>query len=83
MRKFYTVPCPQEEEVHSSSLENRCTHLAAHSSKRSKTLSAVMLVCLGKTSKKQDCKITALSPPKIHEFLNPTSILLVNGYLNK
>ena len=38
-----------------------CTHLAAHSSKGFKPLSAVMLLCPGNTSKKHDCTKTAVS----------------------
>ena len=44
----YILLSPQEEDVHSSSWRDRCTHLAAHSPKR--------LVCLVYTLKKQDCK---------------------------
>ena len=51
----YILLSPQEEEVHSSSCGNRCTHLAAHSSKRLNLLSAIILVCLG-NNKKQDRK---------------------------
>ena len=40
----YILLSPQEEDVHSSSWRDRCTHLAAHSSKR--------LVCLVNTFKK-------------------------------
>ena len=39
----------QEEEVHSSFCANRCTHLAAHSSKRLNPFSVIILVCLGNT----------------------------------
>ena len=42
----YILLSPQEEEVHSSSCGNRCTHLAAHSSKRLNPLSVIILVCL-------------------------------------
>ena len=45
----YILLSPQEEEVHSSSCGNRCTHLAAHSSKRLNPLSFIILVCLGNT----------------------------------
>ena len=45
----YILLSPQEEEVHSSSCGNRCTHLAAHSSKRLNPLSVIILVCLGNT----------------------------------
>ena len=45
----YILLSPQEEEVHSSSWGNRCTHLAAHSSKRLNPLSVIILVCLGNT----------------------------------
>ena len=45
----YILLSPQEEEVHSSSSGNRCTHLAAHSSKRLNPLSFIILVCLGNT----------------------------------
>ena len=37
-------------------LWNRCTHLAAHSSKRLNPLSVIIIVCLGNAKKKQDCK---------------------------
>ena len=43
----YILLPPQEEEVHSSSWGNRCTHMAAHSSKRLNFLSIIILVCLG------------------------------------
>ena len=45
----YILLSPQEEEVHSSSCGNRCTHLEAPSSKRLNTLSVILLVCLGNT----------------------------------
>ena len=45
----YILLSPQEEEVYSSSLGRRCTHLAAHSSKRLNPLSVIILVCLGNT----------------------------------
>ena len=45
----YILLSPQEEEVHSSSCGNRCTHRAAHSSKRLNLLSVIILVCLGNT----------------------------------
>ena len=45
----YILLSPQEEEVHSSSCGNRCTHLAAHSSKILNPLSVILLVCLGNT----------------------------------
>ena len=47
----YILLSPQEEEVHSSSCGNRCTHLAAHSSKRLNPLSVIILVCVGNTQK--------------------------------
>ena len=37
----------QEDEMHSSSCGNRCTHLAAHLSKTLNPLYAIILVCLG------------------------------------
>ena len=46
----YILLSPQEEEVHSSSCGNRCTHLAAHSSKRLNPLSVIILVCLAMIS---------------------------------
>ena len=45
----YILLFPQEEEVHSSSRGNRCTHLEAYSSKRLNTLSIIILVYLGNT----------------------------------
>ena len=45
----YILQSPQEEEVHSSSYWNRCTYLAAHSSKRLKPLPVIILVCLSNT----------------------------------
>ena len=45
----YILLFPQEEEVQFSSFGNRCTHLAAHSSKILKLLSVIILVCLGNT----------------------------------
>ena len=46
---LYILLSPQEEEVHSSSCGNRCTHLAAHSSKRLNVLSVIILICLANT----------------------------------
>ena len=46
---LYVLLSLQEEEVLSSSYGNRCTHLAAHSSKRLNLLSVIILVCLGNT----------------------------------
>ena len=55
LREFAMLPgdillSPQEEEVHSSSWGDRCTYLAAHSSKRSNPLSVIIFVCIGKTT---------------------------------
>ena len=47
----YILLSPQEKEVHSSFWGNRCTHLAAHSSKRLNPLSVIILVCVGNTQK--------------------------------
>ena len=41
----YVLLSPQEEEVHTSSWKHRCTHSAAHSLKRFKSLSAIILLC--------------------------------------
>ena len=46
MRTFY---CPPKKKRCSSSWGGRCTHLAAHSSKRLHLLSVTKLVCLGNT----------------------------------
>ena len=45
----YILLFPQEEEVHSSSMRDRCKHLAVHSSKRLNPSSVTILVCLGNT----------------------------------
>ena len=45
---MYILLSPQKEKVHSS-WWNRCTHLAAHSSKRLNSLSVIILVCLCNT----------------------------------
>ena len=42
--------------VHFTVPSGRRAHLAAHSSKRFKPFSATLLLCLGNTSKEQDCK---------------------------
>ena len=47
----YIVLSLQKEEVYFSSWGDRCTHLESHSSKRLNTLSIIILVCLGNTSK--------------------------------
>ena len=47
----YILLSPQEEEVHSSSCGNRCTYLAANSSKRLNFLSVIISVCLGNRQK--------------------------------
>ena len=60
MLDVHILLSPQEEGMHSSSCGNRCAHLAAHSPKRLKPLSVIILVCLGKT----DCFI--IGPP-IHK----------------
>ena len=44
-----------------SSWGNRCTHLAAHSSKRLNSLSIIILVCLGNTHKNKTARQTASS----------------------
>ena len=46
---FLLLLSPQEEEVHSSSWGDRCTHLEAHSSERLNRCSIILLVCLGNT----------------------------------
>ena len=56
MPDVYILLSCQEEEVHSFSGEDICTHLEAHSSKRLNSLSVIMLVCLGNTLKnKTNC----------------------------
>ena len=45
----YILLSPQEEEAHSSSWGDRCTHLETHSSKLLNTLPVIILVCLGNT----------------------------------
>ena len=47
----YILLSPLEEEVHSSSRGDICTHLEAHSSKRLDPLSVIILVSLGNTKK--------------------------------
>ena len=47
----YHILLSSQEEVHYSSWGNRCTHLAAHSSKRLNPLSVIILVCVGNTHK--------------------------------
>ena len=63
----YNLLSPQEEEVHSSSCGNRCTHLAAHSSKRLNPLSVIILVYISNTQKKQNCKTKCfvIGPPSV------------------
>ena len=51
LRNVYILLTPLEKEVHSSSLGDRCTHLAAHSSERLNSLYVIVIVCLGNTSK--------------------------------
>ena len=66
--RIYILLSPQEEEVHSSSCGNRCTHLAPHSSKRLNPLSIIILVCLSNIYiKKQDCKTNCfiIGPPSL------------------
>ena len=56
----YIFLSPQVEEVHSSSRGyKRCTHLAAHSSKRLNPLSVTILVCIGNTQKRKTGRETA------------------------
>ena len=50
----------RKKEVHSLH-EETYTHLAVYSSQLLNPLLAIILICLGNTSKKQDCKVTALS----------------------
>ena len=42
---------PREEESHSSTRGDKCTYLAAQSSKRLNHLPVIILVCLGNTPK--------------------------------
>ena len=46
---MYILLFPQEEEVHCSSWGNKCTHMAAHSSKRLNLLTVIILVCISNT----------------------------------
>ena len=60
MLDVHILLSPQEEGMHSSSCGNRCAHLAAHSPKRLKPLSVIILVCLGKTD------YFIIGPPSVH-----------------
>ena len=48
LRDVYVLLSSQEEEVHSSSLGDRCTRLADYLSKRLNPFSAITLICLGR-----------------------------------
>ena len=56
----YLLLTPLEKEVHSSSSEYRHAPLAAHSSKRFKPSTAIILLCLCNTPKQHDFKIISL-----------------------
>ena len=78
MLGVYIVPLfPQEEVMHSSFWGNRCTYLAAHSSKRFKPLSAVVLLCQGycwigkNTSKEFNCYDVLTIRPRTKHFVIP------------
>ena len=61
MCTFYCTFFPQDEEVRSSSWRDKCTHLTAYPLRSLNILSVIMLLCQGNTSRKQDCKVIALS----------------------
>ena len=68
----YTGLLSHQKEVHSSIWGDRYTPLAAHLSKRLTPLPATIL-CLGNASKKQDCKITALSMVLLVQIFGTTT----------
>ena len=69
----YIFVSPKEEEIHYSSQWRRCTHSAAHSSKRFKSLFtscyyAKVVVDLEKSSKKFSCVIVLIMRQRILKF---------------